>query len=97
MMSLLPPHMTEDSTPSGELRVLILGPLRRLLKVDTLQMPYPSDGSQNAFWESMLERFPEIRSSRSSVRLARDSHFLLPDEILNPGDEVALIPPVSGG
>ena len=95
-MSLLP-HTTEDSTPSGELRVVILGPLRRLLKVDALQLPYPSHGSQDAFWESMLERFPEMRSSRSVVRLARDSRFLSPNESLNPGDEVALIPPVSGG
>lgn len=91
------PNMTDDSMPSGELRVVILGPLRRLLKIDHFQMPFPSDGSQDAFWKSMQERFPEIRASLSTVRLARDSRFLSPDESLNPGDEIALIPPVSGG
>lgn len=87
----------EAPTAAGELRVLVLGPLRRLLQLDTFRLPFPSGGSQEAFWQSLLERFPEMQGSRSSVRLARGSSFLLPDDILNPGDELALIPPVSGG
>jgi molybdopterin converting factor small subunit len=91
------PLTSESPTVSGELRVLILGPLRLQLKVDEFHMPFPDDGSQSTFWKSMLELFPELPNSWNSVRLARNSQFLTPEESLKPGDEVALIPPVSGG
>lgn len=93
----LPPPETGNSRASGELRVVVLGPLRFLLKIDEFQMPFPDDGSQHTFWKFMLKRFPEMHGNESAIRLARNSCFLLPEESLNPGDEIALIPPVSGG
>ncbi len=89
--------MIDESILPNELRVLILGPLRLLLKADEFRMPAPPDGSQILFWNSMFERFPDLRTSHGTIRLARNHLFLLPEEKLEPGDEIALIPPVSGG
>jgi molybdopterin converting factor small subunit len=80
-----------------ELRVLLLGPLRRALQAEECFLTCPPDGSQEALWGLLVERFPALRENRYSIRLARNHQFLLPGEKLQPGDEVALLPPVSGG
>ena len=48
-------------------------------------------------WERLLREFPALASHRSCVRLARNGAYVTDDELFQPGDEVALIPPVSGG
>jgi hypothetical protein len=79
------------------IRVLMLGPLRLTLRVEVCAVPCPPDGSQEAFWCSLLKEFPQLQAMRAAIRLVRNDQFLLSDEKLEPGDEVALVPPVSGG
>lgn len=42
-------------------------------------------------------RFPELESRRGSILLARNHEFATPETPLAEGDEVAFLPPVSGG
>jgi len=42
-------------------------------------------------------RFPALKSLLSSVALAVNQQYARPDTLLQPDDEVALLPPVSGG
>ncbi len=79
------------------LRLLFLGPLRARLGVDACDLPCPADGSQTALWSALRERFPQWPESAGAIRLARGDEFLAGEETLRPGDEIALIPPVSGG
>jgi len=51
----------------------------------------------NQLWERLLREFPMLAEHRACVRLARNGAYAVADEIFEPGDEVALIPPVSGG
>jgi len=53
--------------------------------------------SQAEFWASLLDSFPNLTAHQKSARLARNENYLLGDELLQPGDEIAVIPPVSGG
>ncbi len=53
--------------------------------------------SAEAFWAEALRRHPDLTPHRPSIRLARNEVYLNPGELLQPEDEVALIPPVSGG
>ena len=48
-------------------------------------------------WQELVRRHPKLADLQSSCRLARNGHFLKPGELLEPGDEVAVLPPVSGG
>jgi MoaE-MoaD fusion protein len=48
-------------------------------------------------WDALAARFPVLAPGRSSVRFARNGAWADPDEPLADGDEVAMIPPVSGG
>ena len=85
--------MTHDT--SAPLRVLILGPLREQLGCASAVIAFPADGSQASFWRALADKFPVALPKQ--LRLARDNEFLDTTATLRPGDEIALIPPVSGG
>jgi molybdopterin converting factor subunit 1 len=48
-------------------------------------------------WAALTLRFPTLAAGRSSVRFARNGEYADPETPLADGDEVACIPPVSGG
>lgn len=50
-----------------------------------------------SLWELLIQSYPVLSVHRSVVRLARNGEFAQTNEIFNNNDEVALIPPVSGG
>jgi len=48
-------------------------------------------------WSALAVRVPAIASGRPYVRFARNGEYTAPDTLLADGDEVACIPPISGG
>lgn len=48
-------------------------------------------------WSALLRRYPRLAPYRAAVRLACNARYARPDTRFGPSDEVALIPPVSGG
>ena len=48
-------------------------------------------------WQALVDRFPVLAPGRPSIRFARNGEYAEPDEALAEGDELACIPPVSGG
>jgi molybdopterin converting factor subunit 1 len=48
-------------------------------------------------WTAVAERFPALAPGRGSVRFARNGDYADASSALTDGDEVAFIPPVSGG
>jgi len=48
-------------------------------------------------WLAVVRRFPVLAPGRPSVRFARNGDYADPETRLGDGDEVAFIPPVSGG
>jgi molybdopterin converting factor small subunit len=55
----------------------------------------PADAA--AFWNWLLLEEPGLSGLRGVCRLARNGEYLQEGERILPGDEVAVIPPVSGG
>lgn len=53
--------------------------------------------TQTEFWALLLKTFPALAPHQKTARLARHETYLHGDELLQPGDEIAVIPPVSGG
>ena len=47
--------------------------------------------------ERMCARFPGLLPHRGSLRMAINGCYAADGEMVRPGDEVALIPPVAGG
>jgi len=57
-----------------------------------------ADGADvEAAWEALVTRHPVLAPGRASLRFARNGDYADPTTILADGDEVAMIPPVSGG
>jgi molybdopterin converting factor subunit 1 len=48
-------------------------------------------------WDALVTRFPVLAPGHDSVRFARNGDYADPDDALTDGDELAVIPPVSGG
>jgi molybdopterin converting factor small subunit len=59
----------------------------------------PVEGSLTPaeFWARLIAVFPDLAPLRKTARLARCETYLSDDERLQPQDEIAVIPAVSGG
>lgn len=49
------------------------------------------------FWDLLIRDFPALEPFRKATRFARRELYLQAKEVLHPDDEIAIIPPVSGG
>ena len=50
-----------------------------------------------AVWDELVRRHPALAAHSASVSVAVNHRFRPRDTALDPGDEVAFLPPVSGG
>lgn len=78
------------------MRVLFFAHLKDVVgqaQVDLATGEVDSDG----LWRKLIARHPALERFRGSVRLARNSEYVGRDATFTDLDEVALIPPVSGG
>ena len=48
-------------------------------------------------FDALAERYPQMKAMRASTLMAVDAEFIRPDTQLRDGEELALMPPVSGG
>ena len=78
-------------------RVLFFAQLKDATKCDSLEIALPSPVSAEQLWAELLKKFPALAGHRSSVRLAKNFEYTAPGAQFSNTDEVALIPPVSGG
>lgn len=53
--------------------------------------------TQDKFWHLLTCRHPALLPLQSSCRLSKNCHFLQTGQMIDPHDEVAILPPVSGG
>lgn len=65
------------------------------LAAETITVEAPLTVDQ--LWAELLTRHPGLSALRASSRLACNQQFARADTFIQPGDEVAVIPPVSGG
>lgn len=83
---------------AAEIRVLFFATARQAAGCSEMELPCDAAGlTLSEFWHRVLSEKPALATLRSSVRLACNQEYLTGDERIRPGDEVALIPPVSGG
>ena len=69
----------------------------RELSVDRSELDLADGADLAAAWAALAARFPAIEPHRPYVRAARNGVYAPWDEALHDGDEVAFMPPVSGG
>jgi molybdopterin synthase catalytic subunit len=77
------------------IRVLYFAVVRERLKLDSEALPPVADVA--ALWQELERRHPELVPLRAAIKVAVNQSFVDDRHPLADGDEVALIPPVSGG
>ncbi len=65
--------------------------------VSEIAREFPPDTLVEAVLESAIAEHPELQKWRSITRFGVNLQFVEPNTRLQDGDEVVLIPPVSGG
>lgn len=78
-------------------RVRLFAIQRELAGTREVALELPDGADVNAAWEGLVSLHPVLEPGRDSVRFARNGDYADPDTRLDDGDEVAMIPPVSGG
>lgn len=61
------------------------------------ELPVSGALSEGELWEKLIARHPALAEIRTSTRLARNGVYAEVGSVFSEADEVALIPPVSGG
>jgi molybdopterin converting factor subunit 1 len=77
--------------------ILYFAQTRRLAGIASESVLLPAPVTSDALWAELLARHPALAPLRSVTRLARNGEFITADTVFVSGDEIALIPPVSGG
>ena len=65
--------------------------------VSELTLELPPDTPVSQVLESSIAQYPQLEQWRERTRFGLNMEFVSADTILQDGDEVVLIPPVSGG
>jgi len=78
-------------------RLLLFASARELAGQSDVQLEVPSGATAADALSAALARFPALAPLRASLALAVNQKYAPPESALAEGDEVALIPPISGG
>jgi molybdopterin synthase catalytic subunit/molybdopterin converting factor small subunit len=77
-------------------QVLCFGRLRELL-APQLAVELAQPATAGDLWRYLREQYPALAPYEGSIAIAVNEAFASPTTALAPGDQIALLPPVSGG
>jgi MoaE-MoaD fusion protein len=79
------------------IRIRLFAMQRELAGTRQVELEVAGPATIEDAWAALVERVPALAPGRAAVRFARNGDYAPADEPLADGDEVAFIPPVSGG
>lgn len=79
------------------IRVLFFGVLKEVAGQAEEVLELEPGARLETVFNQYAERFPRLREMAGSIVMARNQQFAAPSTALAEGDEVAFLPPVSGG
>ena len=79
------------------IRVLFFGQLRDIVGTDSEEAHFAPGVTLEGVFRSYAARFPRLEGMAGSVAMARNQRFARRTEVVKDGDELAIMPPVSGG
>jgi molybdopterin synthase catalytic subunit len=82
---------------SVRVRVRLFAMQREIAGTRQLELELRDGATIEDAWSALVERFPRLGPGRAAVRFARNGAYTDPDTTVGDGDELAMIPPVSGG
>ncbi|OUU26021.1 MAG: molybdopterin converting factor subunit 1 [Planctomycetia bacterium TMED53] len=80
-----------------ELDLLLFASLRDIAGAQTLKVDLPEGATVSELLEMIAQNHPEFAPKLPHVRVAIGDEFAQPGDTIPADQEIALIPPVSGG
>lgn len=84
-------------TVSIHLKVLFFGRLREVVGASEESLNLPDGATLESVFGFAAQRHPELAKFRSSLVASRNQEFAPWETPVRSGDEIAFLPPVSGG
>ncbi len=80
-----------------QVHVLLFGALKELMPLASESVELPERSTVEQLLHRCLAEAPQAQKFAGSLAVAVNREYALPTHVLHDGDEVALLPPVSGG
>lgn len=80
-----------------EIELLLFASLRDTIGSSKIKIDLPAQATVAILLERVGQEYPELQSKLAPVRVAIGNEFADETAIIPAGQEIALIPPVSGG
>ena len=77
--------------------VRLFARLKDIVGASELERDVPADATLADVWTLLARDFPAMAAYRSSVSGARNAEYARMNTTVSDGDEIAFLPPVSGG
>jgi sulfur-carrier protein len=77
--------------------IRLFGRLRDLVGASEVQRELPAGATVASAWQALSAEFPQVSPHARSVSAAVNADFSKMNATVADGDEVAFLPPVSGG
>ncbi|MCS7264720.1 MAG: molybdenum cofactor biosynthesis protein MoaE [Armatimonadetes bacterium] len=85
------------STEMIKVRIRFLGPAKDFSGCDEVAINLPKGSSVSTAIEELVQIFPALKNALPNYRFAVNAEYVEKENLLVDGDELAIIPPVSGG
>ena len=86
-----------DDSSTRKVRLLAFAAVRDVIGAPEAELDIGASTTAEELWPILVGRFPALEPHRRSIRLAVNGTYAFPNDPIAPGDEVALLPPVTGG
>lgn len=86
-----------NAQPRVQIRVRLFAMQRETAGMREIRVELPLGSTVDDAWSAVVDAVPALASGRASLRFALNGSYVDPDTTVGDGDEIACIPPVSGG
>ena len=80
-----------------QVRVLAFARVREIVGTSESERILSAPCTLEGLWAQLIDEMPALAAFTKSIRFARNGQVVDADTPLRDGDEIALLPPVSGG
>jgi len=77
--------------------VRLFAHLQAIVGTDELVCELTTGATARTVWDDLAAKFPELTEYHEAVSTAVNAEYAQMDRLLADGDEIAFLPPVSGG